>query len=81
MPSDKEEYMGYSIACDTKPMNADGGEQLWSAQAAIVATPGMLTIPNRIHPITGDRFKTEAEAREFVLRAAKQWIDTIVRRS
>jgi hypothetical protein len=48
---------------------------LFAAQAAIVSDPDSSGIPS-IHPVLGrDDFTTEDEARDYIIGAAKKWID------
>jgi hypothetical protein len=72
MPSGRQEYREYTIYWDTmSPPDAN----LWKAKAGIVCPPDTFGIATTILGITGDRFKSEAEAREYVLRAAKERVD------
>jgi hypothetical protein len=72
MPSGTQEYREYTIYWDTmSPPDAN----LWKAKAGIVCPPDTFGIATTILGITGDRFKSEAEAREYVLRAAKERVD------
>jgi hypothetical protein len=72
MPSGIEQYRGYTIHWNTmSPADAN----LWRAKAGIITPPDTFGIPSAIFGITGDRFKSEAEAREYVLRAARERVD------
>jgi hypothetical protein len=72
MSSSEEEYRGYSIKWDVIYKAATS---LFAAQAAIVSHPDSSGIPS-IHPVAGrDDFTAEDEARDYVIGAAKQWID------
>lgn len=70
MPFGIEEYCGYTIHWDT---SSSPNANLWKARAALVSPADNSGFP--IHGITGDRFKSAAEARDYVLSAAKQWVD------
>ena len=69
-----EEYGGYTIHWDT---SASPDATLWRARAGVVS-PDRSGLPT-IHSITADRFKSEAEARDYVLRAAQEWVDNRLR--
>lgn len=73
MASELVEYQGHTIASDVAVLS---GTRYWKATAAIL-WPDPSGISN-VRPLTGipDRFGSESEAREYVMRAALQWIDT-----
>ena len=72
MSSSEEEYRGYSIKWDVI-YKAD--KNMFAAQAAIVCHPDSSGIPG-VHPVPGgDDFTTEDEAREYIIGAARKWID------
>jgi hypothetical protein len=74
MSSSEEEYRGYSIKWDVI-YKAD--TNLFAAQAAIVSHPDSSGIPS-IHPVPRrDDFATEDEALDYIMRAAKKWIDDV----
>jgi hypothetical protein len=70
MPVGIEEYFDCTIHWDT---STSPDANLWRARAAVVCLSGSFGSPN--HAITGDRFKSEEEARNYVLRRAKEWVD------
>jgi len=72
MASELAEYRGHTIALDVSVIP---GTLYWKATAAIL-WPDPSGISN-VRPLTGipDRFGSESEAREHVMRAAHQWID------
>jgi hypothetical protein len=47
----------------------------WKGKAGILSPPDASGISSRIVGITADRFNSESEAREYILRAAKKRID------
>jgi hypothetical protein len=47
----------------------------WKGRAGIVSPLDSSGIPVKIHAVTGDRFKSEAEARDYVLKTAAEWVD------
>ena len=73
MPAGSEEYRGHEINWDIAPAPQ---ARLWKAQASIVLPLDASGVSN-VYTLAGpfDRFQTEAEAREHVIRAAKEWID------
>jgi hypothetical protein len=72
MPVNTQEYYGYLIHWDVSEMpNGD----FWTAEAAIFPPASSLDVPN-VHLIPGDRFSTVAEAEDYIVRAAKQWVDS-----
>ena len=75
MPGDAEEYKGFVINWDVAQM-ADTG--LWKVKAAVVTPPDESGISS-VHPVPGteDRFTTEEEARQCLMRNARDWIDRV----
>jgi hypothetical protein len=73
MPSGTEEYRGYTISWD---VSSSRGSSIWTIQAGIVGPPDASGVPSTIHRITADRASSEAEARDYLLRAAKEWVDS-----
>jgi hypothetical protein len=72
MSSSEEQYRGYSIKWD---VICKADKNLFAAQAAIVSDPDSSGIPS-IHPVPGAAdFSTEDEAREYIIGAARKWID------
>jgi hypothetical protein len=71
MPSGAEEYRDYTIHWETSSSRV---RTLWRVRAGILS-PADRSDLLTIHSITGDQFKSEAEAREYVLSAGRQWID------
>ena len=70
MPSGAEKYRGYTVYWDTASA-ADG----WIAKAGALCPPDSFGFCNRIVGITGCQFTSEAEARDYVVRAARRRID------
>ena len=75
MPSGAEEYRGYTIYWDAIPVP---GINPWKAKAGVMSPPDSSGVPSTIVGITGDRFKSESEARDYVLQVAKKRVDEIV---
>jgi hypothetical protein len=77
MAANTEEYHGYIIHWDTVETPNTGG---WTARAAIVSPAEPVDLS--AIPVTGklDRFATEEEARDHVIRAAREWIDGVLNR-
>jgi hypothetical protein len=75
MPSGTEEYRCYTIHWDTI---GPTDQNAWRAKAGIIAPPHNIGAVDPIVGITGDRFDTESEARDYVLRAAKKRVDEII---
>jgi hypothetical protein len=73
MPSDAEEYRGYTIHWDT----ISPGDGPWNAKAGITSPPDTSGFC-RIISITGSRFESEAEARDYIRREAKKRVDELV---
>jgi hypothetical protein len=74
MSSSEDEYRGYSIKWDVVYKS---DTNLFAAQAAIVSDPDSSGIPS-IHPVPGRHdFTTEGEARDYIIGAAKKWIDDV----
>ena len=72
MSSSEEQYRGYSIKWD---VIYKAHKNLFATQAAIVSDPDSSGIPS-IHPVAGrDDFSTEDEARDYIIGAARKWID------
>jgi hypothetical protein len=63
-------YEGYDIAVATEQMR-DGN---WAAVATVTQSTG--TAERNIElPVHKERFATEADAEDFAVRMAKEWID------
>lgn len=77
MPSGTERHDGYRIKWASS-LTSDSG--LWNANATIVSVSRTSGVPEAIHAITGECFSSEADARDYVLRAARQWIESRERR-
>jgi hypothetical protein len=75
MPSGAEVYRGYAIHWDTIS-RSDGP---WNAKAGVLCPADSSGFCNRITAIIGCRFKYEAEARDYVLRAARSRIEQRLR--
>ena len=74
MSSSEEQYRGYSIKWDVI-YKVD--KNLFAAQAAVVSPPDGSGIPS-IHPVRGrDDFTFEDEALDYIIGAAKKWIDDL----
>ncbi|HEX2226870.1 MAG TPA: hypothetical protein VHM64_06995 [Candidatus Binatia bacterium] len=72
MPNRTEEYSGYTIIWDTSSVPET---ELWKVKAGVVPPLDSSGVPSTIHGIAGDRFESEAKARNYVLQAAKKWVD------
>jgi hypothetical protein len=74
MPSGSEEYHGYTIPWDTKQ---DPNKTVWTGTAAVMSPPDFAGIPRIVYGITApaNGFQTEAEAQDYLIRTAKEWID------
>jgi hypothetical protein len=75
MPSGTEEYRCYIIYWDTI---GPTDQNAWRAKAGIIAPPDSTGDSDPIVGISGDRFQSESEARDYVLRAAKKHVDEII---
>jgi len=71
MPADVF-YRGYRIVSDVQ--EAPGGG-VWKPKASVVR-PADVSRVERVHPIITDAsFPTEETASDFIIAAAKKWID------
>jgi hypothetical protein len=75
MPSGTEEYRCYTIYWDTIPPT---DPHAWRVKAGIIPPRDSTGVPDPILGITGDRFQSESEARDYVLRAARKRVDEII---
>jgi hypothetical protein len=71
MGSGTEEYRGYTIHWDTLYSRS----REWKARAGIISPLDNSKVGADIQTITGDRFKSEAEAADYILQMAAQWVD------
>jgi hypothetical protein len=74
-----EDYRGFSILWDITESDAE--KDTWHAQAAMVPSADKSGIAELISDIKGDRFHSELEARDYVVQAARQRVDEILRES
>jgi hypothetical protein len=74
MLSGAELYCGYTIHWEL----ISSGDGPWNAKASIVSAPDSSGF-RKIISITASRFESEAEARDYVVRAARTQIDEMVR--
>lgn len=76
MPSDLEVHRGYAVYWYT----SSSADDAWNARGVILSPPDSSGLRNRLTGVTGHRFTSESEARDFVIREAKKWIDEILMR-
>ena len=74
MRSGAEVYCGYTIHWEL----ISSGDGPWNAKAGIVSAPDRSGFC-KIISITAPRFESEAEARDYVVQAARTQIDEMVR--
>jgi hypothetical protein len=76
MPSGTEIYGGYTVHWD---IISSPDAQGWNAKVGIVSPPDRSGFCEIIS-ITGPRFESESEAREYVVHEAKKRVDEIIDR-
>jgi hypothetical protein len=76
MPSDVEVYRGYAVYWYT----SSSADDAWNSRGVLLSPPNSSGLRNRLTGVTGQRFTSESEARDFVIREAKKLIDEIVMR-
>jgi hypothetical protein len=77
MATGLEEYRGFSILWDITESDAE--KDTWHAQAAMVPSTDKSDNAETISDIKGDCFRSELEARDYVVQAARQRVDELLR--
>jgi CheY-like chemotaxis protein len=76
MTNDAAEYRGYRIIWDVRQVK---GTDFWRVRAAIVG-PRQASANEMIQALDGSYFASQEQAMDYIMGAAKEWIDKTVER-